>query len=388
MPRFFIIVLDGVGAGGAPDAADYGDEGANTLGNLSRAVGGLHLPVMGSMGLGNIIPIEGVPGEPNPLASWGLMQERSKGKATITGHWELMGTITDVPVPAYPEGFPEEIKQAFEQTIGRRVLWNAARSGTDVMEEQGSEHMRTGSPIVYTSVDSVFQIAAHEDVIPIDELYSMCEAAREILTPPHNICRVIARPFIGSGEGGSPFERTPRRHDYAVMPPEGNVIDRLAAAGVPVVSVGKPSDMFAGRGFTETRKTESNADGMRKLDDLTGELPHGFVFSNLVDFDMIWGHRKDLEGFKRGLEDFDAWLEGFMKALKPGDLLAITADHGLDPTRPGTDHTREQVPILLYGPNPVELGVRDTFMDLGATVAAHFEIKGPHAGRSMTGTDL
>lgn len=380
MPRFFIIVLDGVGAGGAPDAADYGDEGSDTLGNLARAEGGLSLPVMGSMGLGNIIPIEGVSPSPDPAASFGLMRERSKGKDTITGHWEMMGIITDVPFPTYPEGFPEEIKNEFERIIGRGVLWNGPRSGTEVVEEQGDEHVRTGRPIVYTSADSVFQIAAHEDVIPVEELYEICGKARKMLVPPHNVCRIIARPFVGP-----PYVRTPRRKDFPLGPPEECVIDRLAERDIQVVSVGKVYDMFGGRGFAGVRKTVGNIDGMEKIEGLEAEMKSGLVFANLVDFDTLWGHRNDTAGFRRGLEEFDRWLGEFLPRLGPRDHLAITADHGLDPTTPSTDHSREQVPVLFHARDirPTALGLRDTFMDLGATVADVFGIEEGVRGRSF-----
>ncbi|MCK4910623.1 MAG: phosphopentomutase [Thermodesulfovibrionales bacterium] len=380
MPRFFIIVLDGVGAGAMPDASEYGDAGANTLGNLARAEGGLSLPVMGSMGLGNIVSIEGVPKTSEPIASWGIAQERSKGKDTITGHWEMMGIITEIPFPTYPDGFPSELIERFEQAIGMSILWGKVASGTEILERLGDEHMSSGSPIVYTSVDSVFQIAAHEDVIPPEELYDICLKARRMLVPPHNICRVIARPFVGP-----PFERTYRRRDFPVPPPGGTVVDSLAASGVPVVSVGKVADMFVGRGFSQTRKTRNNAHGMEELYALADSLEAGFVFANLVDFDTLWGHRNDTTGFAHGLEEFDRWLGSFLRKLCEDDHLIITADHGLDPTHPGTDHTREQVPVLLYGggSNPRPLGVLDGFMDIGATVADVFGLPTPSHGSSM-----
>ncbi len=382
MPRFFIIVLDGVGAGGAPDAGDYGDEGANTLGNLARAEGGLLLPVMGSMGLGNILPMEGVALVDDPIASWGLMRERSKGKDTITGHWEMMGIITDTPFPTYPNGFPPELILKFERAIGMSTLWGKVASGTEIIERLGREHVRTGSPIVYTSADSVFQIAAHEEVVPPDELYRICRTAREMLVLPHNICRVIARPFVGP-----PYERTPNRRDFPVTPPGGTVIDQLSREGISVVSVGKVADMFGGRGFliSGSRKTKSNAHGLKELDNMALNLDNGLVFANLVDFDTLWGHRNDTAGFRGGLVEFDQWLDGFISRMRTDDFLAITADHGLDPTYPGTDHTREQVPLLLYGRKvkPSALGVRDGFMDLGATVAGVFKINPPAQGRDI-----
>ncbi len=392
MPRFFLIILDGVGAGAMPDASQYGDAGANTLGHLAQAEGGLSLPVMGSMGLGNILPIAGVPETPSPIASWGIAQERSKGKDTITGHWEMMGIVTETPFPTYPGGFPEQLMREFEQAIGRSTLWGKVASGTEILERLGREHMRTGSPIVYTSADSVFQIAAHEDIIPPHELYDICLKARRLLVSPHNVCRVIARPFVGP-----PFERTYRRRDFPVPPPEGMVIDHLSKAGVPVVSVGKVSDMFTGRGFSQTRKTAGNSDGMAGLDEVAGSLESGFVFANLVDFDTLWGHRNDTSGFAGGLEEFDRWLGGFISRLSEDDFLLITADHGLDPTYPGTDHTREQIPVLLYSYRacradragrdsslkPRPLGVLDGFMHIGATVADIFGVPAPAQGSSL-----
>jgi phosphopentomutase len=369
--RVFIIVLDGVGVGGAPDARDYGDEGSNTLGNLARAEGGLRLPTLRSLGLGNVIPIAGVLPARKPRASWGAMEELSKGKDTITGHWEMMGVVNAVPFPTYPKGFPPEVMEPFERAIGRKALWNRPASGTEIIKKLGDEHMRTGSPIVYTSADSVFQIAAHEDVIPVEELYHICEKAREILVAPHNVCRVIARPFVGP-----PYKRTPRRHDFALAPPEPTLIDMLATRGVEVVSVGKPGDMFAGRGFSRTLLTVSNADGMAKLGELAGTMQEGMAFCNLVDFDTLYGHRNDTAGFRRALAEFDAWLAGFLPRLGDGDHLFITADHGLDPTTPGTDHSREHVPVLWFNTKtaPKDLGLRKGFYDLGATVARIFGV--------------
>jgi phosphopentomutase len=380
MPRFFFIVLDGVGAGHAPDAADYGDEGASTLEGIAHAEGGLMLPNMQRMGLGNIVSLAGVPPSDNPCASYGLGQERSRGKDTITGHWEMMGIITKTPFPTYPDGFPAEVLDAFEKATGVTPLWGKVAAGTTIIEKLGDEHMSSGKPIVYTSADSVFQIAAHEDVIPPEELYVICQRAREILITPHNLCRVIARPF-----DGPPYIRTPRRRDYPVEPPEQTAIDLLAGAGIDVVSVGKVSDMFNGRGFSETIKTVSNADGMDKLSQLQQTQKEGFVFANLVDFDTLWGHRNDTAGFRVALEEFDLWLGGFADKLLNDDYLIITADHGLDPTYPGTDHTREQVPLLFYGKPviPKALGVRDGFMDMGATVLEALGLDERVGGRSL-----
>jgi phosphopentomutase len=382
LPRAFIIVLDGVGAGEAPDSAQYGDAGSNTLSNLARAVGGLHLPCLEGLGLGNIGDIEGVGKTDAPLASFGRMEEISKGKDTITGHWEMMGIVSESPFPTYPDGFPPEIIEEFKRRIKREVLWNMPASGTGIIEELGHEHMRTGSPIVYTSADSVFQIAAHEDIISVEELYEICRVAREILVHPHNVCRVIARPFVGP-----PFKRTYRRKDFALAPPGETVLDLLAKAGIWVVSVGKVMDMFSGRGFSGSMKTEGNSDGMEKLDGLLSSHEEGLVFCNLVDFDTLYGHRNDTEGFSRALSKFDTWLSLFLPRLKDDDYLFVTADHGLDPTTPSTDHSREYVPVLFYNRRtpPRDLGTRKGFMDVGATVADIFGIEGFKRGRSFLG---
>jgi len=375
-------VLDGVGAGQMPDAAEYGDEGANTLGNLARAMEGLDLPEMESMGLGNIAPIEGIAENTEPTASFGLMKELSKGKDTITGHWEMAGIISSEPFPTYPQGFPPDVIEEFERIIGRKGLWYKVASGTAILEELGAEHLRTGSPIVYTSADSVFQIAAHEDVIPVEELYEICLKARSMLVSPHNICRVIARPFIGP-----PFERTYRRRDFPLDPPAETVLDLLKASGHGVLNVGKVIDMFSGRGFTATggRRTHGNADGMAAIDECAETLKDGLVFANLVDFDTLYGHRNDTSGFYAALREFDGWLTGFISRMDTGDFLVITADHGLDPTAPGTDHTREYVPLLFHGAGtrPRDLGMRNGFWDVGATIAEVFGITAYDRGRSF-----
>ncbi len=383
MPRATIIILDGVGAGEMPDAASYGDEGSNTLKNLARAVGGLDLPTLEGMGLGNIIEIEGVSRREKPVASWGKMAELSAGKDTITGHWEMAGIVSKRPFPTYPNGFPLEIIEKFERRIGRSVLWNKPASGTELIRELGEEHMRTGQPIVYTSADSVFQIAAHEDIISVEELYRMCEAAREILRPPHNACRVIARPFVGP-----PFVRTYRRKDFALIPPEDTVLDMLCKNGIEVWSVGKVCDMYGKRGFTRCIKSAGNADGMEELSKALKEFLNGLIFINLVDFDTLYGHRNKTGGFKDALEEFDSWLATFIPKLGGEDFLFITADHGCDPTTPSTDHSREYVPVLFYNNKlqPEDLGLRETFMDLGATVAEIFQIKGFRKGKSFLGT--
>jgi phosphopentomutase len=381
MPRFYLIVLDGVGAGEAPDSSEYGDAGACTLGNLARAHGGLSLPNMQAMGLGNILPMDGVPPAGQPRASWGRMRELSHGKDTITGHWEMAGVRLRTPFPTYPHGFPPEVIEPLQERIGRTVLHNAVASGTEIIERLGDEHMRTGSPIVYTSADSVLQIAAHEDVIPVDDLYAICRTAREILREPHNVARVIARPFVGP-----PYERTYNRRDFPLKPPPGTLLDHMLAEGHTVWSVGKVIDMFAGRGFSGVTRTHGNAEGMAALLDLAGDgFDDGLVFANLVDFDTLYGHRNDVPGFARALAEFDRFLPEFSARLRPGDHALITADHGLDPTLPGTDHTREYVPVLLFGPGvaPVSLGTREGFWDVGATVAAVFGLREFHRGSPM-----
>jgi phosphopentomutase len=366
MPRVFIIVMDGVGAGEMPDSGDYGDEGSNTLSNTARSVGGLDLPTMQAMGLGSIVDIEGVPATQSPLASYGRMSELSKGKDTITGHWEMMGIINKEPFPTYPEGFPKEIIGEFERSINRKTLCNRPASGTEIIKELGEEHMRTGYPIVYTSADSVFQIAAHEDVISVEELYDMCRTAREMLVPPHNVCRVIARPFVGP-----PFKRTYRRKDFPLPPPEDTLLDLLKRAGHNVVSVGKVVDMFGGKGFTDSLKTEGNADSYMKLGGLLLSLDSGLAFCNLTDFDTLYGHRNNPRGFADALSEFDRWLSTALPRLKVDDYLFVTADHGCDPTTPSTDHSREYVPVLFYNQfaPPVDMGLRQGFWDIGATVA-------------------
>jgi phosphopentomutase len=380
MPRVFIIVLDGVGVGEMPDAAEYGDKGSNTLVNLARAVGGLDLPHLESLGLGNIADIPGIERTAAPLASFGRMEELSKGKDTVTGHWEMMGIINHTPFPTYPDGFPDDIKEDFERRTGRKAIWNGPASGTEIIKKQGREHMRTGRPIVYTSADSVFQIAAHEEVVPVEELYGMCESAREMLTPPHNVCRVIARPFVGP-----PFKRTYRRKDFALAPPERTVLDIASERGLEVLSVGKVSDMFSGRGFTGKLKTHGNSDGMQRLEELAASSGSVLVFCNLVDFDTLYGHRNDTKGFQGALREFDVWLGGFIPMMEDDDYLFITADHGLDPTTPSTDHSREYVPIIFYNKNsaPKDLGLRKGFIDIGATVADIFGIRDYNKGKSL-----
>jgi phosphopentomutase len=381
--RIIVIVLDGCGVGALPDAAQYGDEGASTLPHTAAACGGLTLPTMRRLGLGRIVPIPGVPPEPAPAGAFGKMAERSSGKDSTTGHWELMGIVLDRPFPTYPKGFPPEVIRTFEARIGRRVLGNRAASGTAIIEELGEEHLRTGFPIVYTSADSVFQIAAHEARIPVDELYRYCRLAREILTGPHAVGRVIARPFVG--EPGH-FVRTDRRRDFSLPPPAPTVLDRVQAAGLPVVGIGKIHDLFAGRGITEAIHTHDDLDGMRATRHAMATTQAGFIFTNLVDLDTLYGHRNNPQGYGRDLEQIDGEMALVVGSLDPADLLFITGDHGNDPTTPSTDHTREYVPLLVAGPRVragVPLGIRSTFADLGATVAQALGTSAPEAGTSF-----
>lgn len=372
-----IVVLDGMGIGALPDAALYGDEGSNTLGNLAEAVGGLCLPNLQRLGLGNIGRIKGVPPALQPAAAWGKMAERSPGKDTTTGHWELAGVILDRPFPVYPCGFPPEIIVSFEERIGRRVLGNKPASGTAIIEELGPEHLRTGCPIVYTSADSVFQIAAHEEVIPIEELYRMCTVAREILSGEHAVARVIARPF--TGKPGS-FQRTARRHDFSLPPPCPTVLEALAGRGYGVVGIGKIKDIFAGRGISRSLSVKDNADNIRQTITAVREISPGVVFTNLVDFDTLYGHRNDPAGFARALKEFDDALPELLKTVAEDGAVFITADHGCDPTTASTGHSREYVPLLVWGLRlkpGVPLGTRGCFADLGATVARFFNLDWP-----------
>jgi phosphopentomutase len=358
-----------------PDAASYGDDpSSDTLGNIDR-VRGLNLPNLGRLGLGNLKALRTVPPQAAPAGSYGRSALASPGKDTTTGHWEMVGIHLEKPFPLFPNGFPREILEPFENRIGRTCIGNKAASGTEVIKELGEEHMRTGSPIVYTSADSVFQIAAHEDVIPLWELYKMCETAREILRGPFEVGRVIARPFEGSPGA---FKRTANRHDYAVPPTKGMLLDKLSDSGVDIYSVGKIFDVFLGRGIGDHVKSKSNTEGMQQTASALGELQRGLIFTNLVDFDQQYGHRNDVEGYAGALEEFDAWLPGFQAKLTDGDLLLITADHGCDPTTASTDHSREYVPVLSYGQKAragVDLGLRSSLSDLGQTVAANFGVQ-------------
>jgi phosphopentomutase len=372
-------VLDAVGAGELPDAAQYGDEGSDTLGNVAKAVGGLDLPSMEALGLGNVEPLEGCPPQPGAPAVAGRLIERSKGKDTTTGHWELMGIVTAQAFPTYPHGFPHDVIDPFMHRTGRGVLGNKPASGTDIIQELGEEHQRTGKWIVYTSADSVFQIAAHEETIPLEELYEACRAAREILTGKHAVGRVIARPFVG--EPGN-YTRTPNRHDFSLRPRQPNYLTLLREAGVKVYGVGKIGDIFAGQDIDESTPTKSNIDGIQQTERLLREVDEGFIFVNLVETDMLWGHRNDPVNFHRCLQDFDRRLPDLLDALRPGDLLIVTSDHGCDPTTPSTDHSREHAMLLVYveGRNAAGRIHEGEFADVGATVNAWLGGKAPSRG--------
>lgn len=381
--RIVIIVLDSAGVGELPDAAQYGDEGSSTLPHTASAVGGLHVPALERLGLGRIVPIAGVEPLPRPEAAFGRLAERSPGKDSTTGHWELMGVILDRPFPTYPRGFPGEIITAFEAASGTKVLGNVVASGTEIIATLGPEHERTGSPIVYTSADSVFQIAAHEEVVPVERLYAMCRAARTLLSGEHAVSRVIARPF--TGRPGA-YVRTDRRRDFSLPPVKPTVLDAAVQAGWEVAGIGKIPDLFAGRGITRPVHTHDDLDGMTQTVRAMDEMPRGIIFTNLVDLDTKYGHRNDPIGYARDLEAIDARLPETLDRLGAEDLLVITADHGNDPTTPSTDHSREYAPLLLAGPRVragVDVGVRSTFADVGATVAEALGLRWPGPGVSM-----
>ncbi|MHB0999015.1 MAG: phosphopentomutase [Armatimonadota bacterium] len=371
--RLIIVVLDGAGVGAMPDAAEYGDEGSNTLANTARAIGGLNLPNLERMGLGNLAPIEGVSPRTDCTASYGVMYEMSKGKDTITGHWEMAGIITEHPFPTYPHGFPPDVIDQLEKAIGRKILGNVVASGTEIIKELGEEHMRTGRPIVYTSADSVFQVAAHESIIPVEELYDICLKVRHMLIGEHNVARVIARPFIG--EPGN-FIRTYNRKDFSVKPPKPTVLDALRASGYKVTGIGKIGDIFAYQGIDECIHTEGNLDSINETIQAIKSSEPGLIFTNLVDFDSKYGHRNDPHGFAFGLREFDERLPDIQSAMRPDDLLIITADHGVDPTTRSTDHSREKVPLLVWGilTPCVNLGNRMAFADIAATITDLFAL--------------
>ena len=367
--RIIIIVLDSVGIGELPDAYKFGDEGSNTLVNTAKAVGGLNVPNLESFGLGKIGDIPGVSKEVDAKAFYGKMIEASAAKDTTSGHWEIMGVVTEKPFPTYPKGFPDDVIKAFTTAIGRPILGNKTASGTEIIKELGEEHIKTGFPIVYTSADSVFQIAACEDVIPIESLYEMCNCARDILKGKHNVGRVIARPFIV--ENGI-YTRTERRRDFSLPPPEETVLDKAVKKGYEVVGVGKIGDIFAHRGLTREIHATNNRDGVLKTIESIRRDFKGIIFTNLIDFDMRYGHRNNPEGYAEALESFDKSLPEIVDALKAGDVIIITADHGCDPTTLSTDHSREYVPLLVFGKKlnkPRSLGIRNSFADVGATVS-------------------
>ncbi len=378
MKRVFLIVLDSFGIGTAPDSADFGDAGADTLGSIRRSAK-FSAENMKKLGLFNIDGIKG--GIEAPAGAYARMTERSRGKDTIIGHWEMCGVISEQPLPTFPDGFPAELLEKLSAAWGRGILCNKPYSGTQVIADYGREHIGTGKLIVYTSADSVLQIAAHESVVPIEELYRDCEIAREICRGKYGVGRIIARPF----EGEYPYKRTSRRHDFALEPPHKTTLDLLKDAGLDVIAVGKINDIFAGQGVTDAIKTSGNADGMEKTMALLDRDFHGFAFVNLVDFDMVYGHRRDIDGYAAATAAFDAWLGGFRAKMRPDDLLLITGDHGCDPGFTGTDHTREYTPLLAAGGavRPGSLGTRTSFADIGATVADIFGVPNPNAGESM-----
>lgn len=380
--RVIMIVLDSVGAGEAPDAAAYGDEGSNTLGHIAEGAPGFSLPHLAALGLGNILPLNGVPPVSAPAAAFGRLREVSCGKDTTAGHWELAGTPVTAPLPTYPDGFPPELIAEFERLIGRKTLGNVVASGTVIIQELGGRHLRTGYPIVYTSADSVFQIAAHEEVVPLPVLYDMCQKARGLLVGEHGVGRVIARPFVG--EPGD-FRRTANRRDFSLLPPSGNIFEAVQAGGLPTVAIGKIHDIFADQHIDFSYPTTGNADGVEKLLAALDKHPAGFIWANLVDFDMLYGHRNDVLGYAAALREFDAALPRLLAALRPHDLLIITADHGNDPSTPSTDHSREYVPVLVCGAAAagVDLGIRPTFADVGATVADYLGVRATPTGQSF-----
>lgn len=382
--RVFLIVMDSVGIGESPDAEKYNDKGADTFGHIAEHCNGLRMPNMAKLGLSNIREIKGIDKAEKPLAYYTKMQEASAGKDTMTGHWEIMGLNIDTPFNVFPDGFPEELISQLEEKTGRKIIGNKPASGTEILDELGKQHMETGDLIVYTSADSVLQIAAHEEIVPIDELYKICEIARELtLDDPYMIGRVIARPFLG--EPGN-FTRTSNRHDYALKPFGRTVMNELKDNDIDVIAIGKISDIYDGEGVTKSLRTKSNMDGMDKLVDTLNMDFTGLSFLNLVDFDALYGHRRDPQGYGQALEEYDARLEEVFDLLKEDDLLIITADHGNDPVHHGTDHTREYVPLLVYNKGMQEgkeLSIRQTFADIGATVAENFGVAMPKHGKSF-----
>jgi phosphopentomutase len=381
--RVSLIVLDSVGCGDAPDAREFGDEGSNTLANTAEAVGGLKLPHLAQLGLGNITPILGVPPADVPRGAYGRLTQVSPGKDTTTGHWELAGLPLSRPFPTYPDGFPADLIAEYENRIGLETMGNYPASGTVIIQELGEEHLLTGKPIVYTSADSVFQVAAHERVIPVDQLYHICQIARELLTGKHAVGRVIARPFVGEPEG---FTRTERRKDFSLVPHQDTILDLLKTNGQPVIGVGKIEDIFAHRGLTHSNHTLNNMAGVEAVLEYLASDVDGLIFANLVDFDMLYGHRNNPRGYADALEEYDARLPEILAALSDRDVLIMTADHGNDPTTPSTDHSRERVPLLVTGPRVhqgLNLGTRDSFADVAATVAELLDVAWNGAGESF-----
>jgi len=381
--RVILLVMDSVGIGEMPDSHEYGDQGSNTLYNIAKAVGGLYVPNLQKLGIGNIIDLPSMTPALNPLAAFGKMAEKSKGKDTTIGHWELSGLIMEEGFPTFPHGFPEAFIRSFQERIGREVLGNIVASGTEIIERLGPEHVKTGKPIVYTSADSVFQIAAHEEIIPLPELMRICKIAREMLNGDLNVSRVIARPFVG--QPGS-FQRTPNRHDFSVVPPAKTVLDHIVEAGQKVLAVGKINDIFAGRGISEYVPTVGNTDGIKKTLAYIERADAGLIFTNLVDFDMVYGHRNNVQGYAQALEELDSQIPFILESLKNEDMLIITADHGCDPTTTSTDHSREYVPLLVYGSHlrqGVNLGTRSTFADVAATIAEYLAVKPLAQGNSF-----
>lgn len=381
--RAILIVLDSVGVGELPDAATYGDTGSNTLGNISKKLGGINLPNMQKIGLGNINGIEGIIKESNPTGAFGKSSELSKGKDTITGHWEIAGVVLKEPLNTYPNGFPKEIMDEFESKIGTKTLGNTVASGTEIIKELGEEHEKTGYPIIYTSADSVFQIAAHEEVIPLERLYEMCKIAREMLVGDKTVGRVIARPFIGKPGN---YTRTANRHDYALDAPGKTILEYINESGKSVMAVGKIEDIYNKKGVTDSVHINGNMDGVDKTLDFMKENKEGLVFTNLVDFDMKFGHRNDPEGYGKALEEFDARVPEIISNMNEDDVLIITADHGCDPTTESTDHSREYIPVLVYGKgvkSGVNIGVRNSFCDIGKTVLELLNVENDLAGTSF-----
>lgn len=382
--RAIVIVLDGLGVGEAPDAKHYGDEGSNSVANTAQKIGGLDVPNMQALGFGNIIPIDGVTPSDSVQGAWGKLQPKSAGKDSVTGHWELMGVYLEQAFPTYPTGFPQDVVDAVEKATGVTFIGNVVASGTVIVQEMGAEHVRTGHPILYTSADSVFQIAAHEEVIPLERLYEICEIARATLVGEHGVGRVIARPFIGNEADG--FTRTSNRHDYSITPPSDSLIDYLADAGHAVIAVGKINDLFGGRNISHYYPAKSNMDSLTQLEKALDEHEDGFFFVNLVEFDQIFGHRNNYEGYANAIREFDAYLPTIQAKLTEQDIVFISADHGVDPTTASTDHSREYVPLLAFGGGMTksnDLGTRLTFADVGATIADIYDVPSPEIGESF-----